>query len=164
MAEKIEPNNPFDTSPPTISVIMSTDNDENLPCGVPPHAQASWRSKYEYMDRLWIQQRAEIATLQAELQRLGAEKAKAEAAVLAEKAKAEEAKVEEAEKVKAGRSGIPAQQNRKSPVCSLMLARILLTLLVAMVAIVVAVWQMTAVDLWQMTAVDVGRPPMLLLS
>ena len=126
------------------------------------------------MDRLWIQQRAEIATLQAEVQRLGAEKAKAEAAVLAEKAKAEEAKaekakaeeakVEEAEKVKAGRSGIPAQQNRKSPVCSLMLARILLTLLVAMVAIAVAVWQMTAVDLWQMTAVDVGRPPMLLLS
>ena len=48
---------------------MNTGNDDNRPCGVAPHALSSWRSKYEYMDRLWIEQKAEIARLQAELSR-----------------------------------------------------------------------------------------------
>ena len=51
----------------TTSVAMSSENDDNLPCGVQPHAQASWRAKYEYMDRLWIQQGKEIAELKAKL-------------------------------------------------------------------------------------------------
>ena len=46
---------------------MNTINDD-IPCGVAPHAQASWRAKYEYMDRLWLQQKAEIAALRAQLQ------------------------------------------------------------------------------------------------
>ena len=45
---------------------MNTDNDDHSPCGVHPHAQVSWRAKYEYMDKLWIEQKAEIAALQAE--------------------------------------------------------------------------------------------------
>jgi hypothetical protein len=88
-----------------------------------------------------------------------AEKAKAKAeAAAAEKVKAEAAAMAKAnaaaEKAKEESSGIPAQQDTENPVCSLMLARILLTLLVAIIAVAV----------WQMMAVDVGRPPLLLLS
>ena len=48
---------------------MNTSNDDNRPCGVDPHSRSSWREKYEYMDRLWIQQNAEIVRLKAELSR-----------------------------------------------------------------------------------------------
>jgi len=51
---------------------MNTDNDDHRPCGVHPHAQVSWRAKYEYMDKLWIEQKAEIAALQAEKAKLHA--------------------------------------------------------------------------------------------
>jgi polyribonucleotide nucleotidyltransferase len=66
---KIEPSPTHLTQSPTYyttTIEMSSDNDDNRPCGVHPHAQSSWRAKYEYMDRLWIQQQKEIAELQAE--------------------------------------------------------------------------------------------------
>lgn len=50
---------------------MSSDNDDNRPCGVHPHAQVSWRAKYEYIDRLRIEQQKEIAALKTERARNG---------------------------------------------------------------------------------------------
>jgi len=73
---KIEPLTTHLTQSPTYyttSVAMSSENDDNLPCGVQPHAQASWRAKYEYMDRLWIKQGKEIAELKAQLAKKDAE-------------------------------------------------------------------------------------------
>lgn len=48
---------------------MNNNTDDNRPSGVEPHAQVSWRSKYEYMNRLWLEQKNEIMTLQKEKQK-----------------------------------------------------------------------------------------------
>ena len=86
---------------------MNSVNDDNRPCGVPPHAQSSWREKYEYMNKLWLEQRAEIATLKAAVYNAkteaaaAIEKAKAEAAAAIEKAKAEAAAALEKAKAEA---------------------------------------------------------------
>jgi hypothetical protein len=68
--KKIEQSPTHLTQPPTYyttTIEMSSDNDDNRACGVHPHAQVSWRAKYEYMDKLWLQQKVEIADLQAQL-------------------------------------------------------------------------------------------------
>ena len=43
--------------------------DNNDPSGVQPHAGQSWQAKYEYMNTLWLKQKDEITSLQAEKQR-----------------------------------------------------------------------------------------------
>ena len=68
---------------------MNTNNDDS-PCGVAPHAQASWRAKYEYMDRLWLQQKAEIAALRAELQKAEGEISRLRVALKQQESAAEE--------------------------------------------------------------------------
>lgn len=43
--------------------------DNNDPSGIQPHAGQSWQAKYEYMNTLWLKQKDEITSLQAEKQR-----------------------------------------------------------------------------------------------
>jgi hypothetical protein len=49
--------------------------------GVSPHAEASWRAKYEYMDKLWLKQKEEIAALKEELAKIHKQFANAEAEI-----------------------------------------------------------------------------------
>jgi len=94
---------------------MSSDNDDNRPCGVHPHAQVSWRAKYEYMDRLWIEQKKEIAALQTERARNGklAEELAIKKAELAKKDTQLQVEIVEKKKVEAEVAELRAQLAKK---------------------------------------------------
>jgi regulator of replication initiation timing len=52
---------------------MNANTDDNQPSGVPPHAGMPWRDKYEYMKRLWLNDKDEILRLHDELQKTATE-------------------------------------------------------------------------------------------
>jgi hypothetical protein len=57
---------------------MNTNNDY-VPSGIHHHAEQSWQSKYEYMNRLWLKQKDEITILHEEKQKICMELARAKA-------------------------------------------------------------------------------------